>query len=64
MKNNIETKLILEAYRKGLFPMAESKYNAEIFWVDPEHRGVLMLDKVRIPRRFKKTLKKKFLKLR
>ena len=33
--------LLVQAYARGLFPMAESRESGEIFWVDPEIRGVL-----------------------
>lgn len=35
--------LLLHAYAAGVFPMAESRDSAEIFWVDPKRRGVFPL---------------------
>jgi leucyl/phenylalanyl-tRNA--protein transferase len=49
--------LLLRAYATGLFPMAESAEDPELFWVDPERRGVLPLDGFHIPRRLKKTIR-------
>ena len=49
--------LLLRAYATGLFPMAESAEDPELFWVDPERRGVLPLDGFHIPRRLKKTVR-------
>ena len=37
--------ILLRAYAAGIFPMAESAEDPELFWVDPERRGVLPLDK-------------------
>ena len=51
--------LLLRAYATGLFPMAESAEDPELFWVDPERRGVLPLDTLHIPRRLKKTLRQR-----
>ncbi len=51
--------LLLRAYATGLFPMAESAEDPELFWVDPERRGVLPLDTIHIPRRLKKTLRQR-----
>ena len=31
--------LLLRAYAAGIFPMADSAEDPEIFWVDPEWRG-------------------------
>ncbi|RWX03009.1 leucyl/phenylalanyl-tRNA--protein transferase, partial [Rhizobium leguminosarum] len=37
----ITPEILLRAYSIGLFPMAESADDPEIFWVEPELRGVL-----------------------
>jgi len=49
--------LLLRAYAAGVFPMAEHRDDTELFWVDPEHRGIIPLDTFHIPRRLKKTLR-------
>ncbi len=49
--------LLLRAYSAGLFPMAESADDPELFWVDPERRGILPLDGLHIPRRLKRTVR-------
>ncbi len=49
---------LLEAYRAGIFPMAERFDDPTIYLVDPEERGILPLDHFHIPRRLKKTLRK------
>ena len=49
--------LLLRAYATGLFPMAESADDPGLFWVDPEHRGVLPLDGLHVPRRLAKTVR-------
>jgi leucyl/phenylalanyl-tRNA--protein transferase len=51
--------LLLRAYATGLFPMAESAEDPELFWVDPERRGILPLETLHIPRRLKKTLRQR-----
>jgi leucyl/phenylalanyl-tRNA--protein transferase len=43
--------ILLRAYRAGIFPMAESAEAPELFWVDPERRGILPLDGFHLPRR-------------
>ncbi|WP_371224420.1 leucyl/phenylalanyl-tRNA--protein transferase [Roseovarius sp. 2305UL8-3] len=42
--------LLLRAYTSGIFPMAESRDDPELFWVDPRSRGILPLDKFHISR--------------
>lgn len=36
--------LLLKAYASGVFPMAESAADPEVFWVRPETRGIIPLD--------------------
>lgn len=50
-------KLLLEAYRHGLFPMAYSADSPYIQWVCPEERGQLSITDIHIPRRLKKTIR-------
>ncbi len=40
----IPTDLLLKAYASGVFPMAESATDPEVFWVRPEMRGIIPLD--------------------
>ncbi len=49
--------LLLRAYGVGLFPMAETAEDPELFWVDPDRRGVLPLDDFHVPRSLRKTLR-------
>ncbi len=50
--------LLLHAYASGVFPMAESRDDPEVFWVDPKRRGILPLDGFRISRSLAKTLRR------
>ncbi len=43
--------MLLRAYACGLFPMAESRDDPELFWVDPDMRGIIPLDRFHVPRR-------------
>lgn len=49
--------LLLRAYAAGIFPMAESGEDSELFWVDPVRRGILPLDGFHLPRRLARTLR-------
>jgi len=49
--------ILLRAYGVGLFPMAERHDDKALYWIDPEKRGILPLDRFRIPRRFRRTLR-------
>ena len=50
--------LLLRAYTIGLFPMAETAEDPELFWVDPERRGVIPLDDFHVPRSLRKTVRR------
>ena len=49
--------MLLRAYALGIFPMAERRGDDEIYWVDPERRGVLPLDEFHLPRRLARTIR-------
>ena len=48
--------LMLRAYRAGLFPMAETRRGDRLYWLDPEQRGVLPLDRFHLSRRLLRTV--------
>lgn len=48
--------LMLRAYRHGLFPMAETRRGDRLYWLDPEKRGILPLDRFHLPRRLRRTV--------
>jgi leucyl/phenylalanyl-tRNA--protein transferase len=49
--------LLLRAYAAGIFPMAESADDPELFWVDPVQRGILPLTQFHLPRRLGRTVR-------
>ncbi|MBY5457293.1 leucyl/phenylalanyl-tRNA--protein transferase [Rhizobium leguminosarum] len=60
----ITPEILLRAYSIGLFPMAESADDPEIFWVEPELRGVLPLDHFHVSKSLAKTVRKKSFEIR
>ena len=53
----ITPEILLRAYAVGLFPMAESRDDPTLFWVDPHSRGMLPLDKFHLPKRLRRALR-------
>ena len=53
----IPTDLLLKAYASGVFPMAESAGDPEVFWVRPETRGIIPLDGFHVSRRLARTVR-------
>ena len=41
----IPSDLLLTAYRSGIFPMADSREDPEIFWIEPKKRAILPLER-------------------
>jgi leucyl/phenylalanyl-tRNA--protein transferase len=53
----LTSELLLRAYATGIFPMAQSRRDRELYWIDPEWRGILPLDRFHVPRRLRRTLR-------
>jgi leucyl/phenylalanyl-tRNA---protein transferase len=54
---DITPQVLLKAYSCGIFPMAESADDTALYWIEPQHRGVIPLDRFRIPRRLARTIR-------
>jgi len=48
---------LIRAYSIGIFPMAETAEDPELFWVEPEKRGILPLDGFHLSRRLARTVR-------
>lgn len=49
--------MVLYAYSIGVFPMANQEENNEIYWVEPEFRGIIPLDEFKVSKSLKQTLR-------
>src|SRR5207247_4066689 len=45
------------AYAVGTFPMAESAEDQALYWIEPERRGILPLERFHVPARLARTLR-------
>ncbi len=54
----IDPELLLLAYRSGIFPMADSRDDPDIFWVEPQRRAILPLDGFVCSRSLARTLRR------
>lgn len=57
-QEGLPAELLLRAYAAGIFPMAESHDDPQVFWVDPKQRGVLPLDGFHISKSLRKVLRR------
>jgi leucyl/phenylalanyl-tRNA--protein transferase len=53
----ITPQVLLKAYACGIFPMAESAEDNALYWIEPERRGILPLDRVHVPKRLARTIR-------
>ncbi|RMF07572.1 MAG: leucyl/phenylalanyl-tRNA--protein transferase [Alphaproteobacteria bacterium] len=56
--SRITPELVLHAYTQGMFPMAESGEARDVFWVDPERRGILPLDAFHVSRKLRRLVRR------
>ena len=49
---------LLSAYRSGLFPMGEARDSPEIYWVNPDFRGIIPLTQAAPARSLRRALRK------
>lgn len=48
---------LLTAYGSGIFPMAEERDDEDVFWVDPERRGIFPLEAFKVSHRLARSLR-------
>ncbi|MFL6733674.1 MAG: leucyl/phenylalanyl-tRNA--protein transferase [Sphingomicrobium sp.] len=55
--NPLDPRLVLQGYAAGIFPMADSRDAADLFWVEPRSRAVIPLDQFHCSRSLRRTLR-------
>src|SRR5262249_10770314 len=53
----ITPEVLLKAYACGVFPMAESAEDPALYWIEPEMRGIIPLDRFHVPSRLARTVR-------
>jgi leucyl/phenylalanyl-tRNA--protein transferase len=53
----ITPEVLLKAYACGIFPMAESAEDPALYWIEPEKRGIIPLDRFHISSRLARTVR-------
>lgn len=51
--------VLLRAYAAGIFPMAESAEDTALYWVEPEERGIIPLDGLRVSSSLRKRVRQR-----
>ena len=60
----ITPQVLLKAYSAGIFPMAESANDPALYWIEPDERGVIPLDKFHISASLRKVVRKQMFEIR
>jgi len=55
--SRLDPRLLLQGYATGIFPMADSRDAAELFWVEPRNRAILPLDGFHLSHSLRRTLR-------
>lgn len=55
--SRLDPRLLLQGYAAGIFPMADSRDAAELFWVEPRSRAIIPLDEFHLSRSLKRTIR-------
>jgi leucyl/phenylalanyl-tRNA--protein transferase len=60
----ITPQILLRAYAAGIFPMAESAEDNALYWVEPEERGIIPLDGLKVSYSLRKSVRKRLFDVR
>jgi leucyl/phenylalanyl-tRNA--protein transferase len=53
----ITPEVLLKAYACGIFPMAETAEDLSLYWIEPDHRGIIPLNRFHVPARLARTVR-------
>lgn len=62
--STITPQILLRAYAAGIFPMAESAEDNALYWVEPEERGIIPLDGLKVSYSLRKAVRKRLFDVR
>src|SRR5262245_26232273 len=60
----ITPQVLLKAYSCGIFPMAENADDPQLYWIEPQSRGILPLESIHVPKRLVRTLRQQIFEVR
>ena len=60
----ITPQILLRAYSAGIFPMAESAEDNALYWVEPDERGIIPLNGLKISHSLRKCVRRRVFEIR
>src|SRR5205814_4503177 len=55
--SRLDPRSLLQGYATSIFPMADSRDAADLFWVEPRNRAIIPLDRFHLSRSLRRTLR-------
>src|ERR1700736_1775968 len=55
--SRLDPRLLLQGYATGIFPMADSRSAAELFWVEPRNRAIIPINRFHLSHSLRRTLR-------
>lgn len=62
--SSITPQILLRAYAAGIFPMAESAEDNALYWVEPEERGIIPLEGLKVSHSLRKSVRRRIFEVR
>jgi leucyl/phenylalanyl-tRNA--protein transferase len=62
--STITPQILLRAYAAGIFPMAESAEDNALYWVEPDERGIIPLDGLKISHSLRKSVRRRLFEVK
>jgi leucyl/phenylalanyl-tRNA---protein transferase len=53
----ITPQVLLKAYACGIFPMAENAHDSALYWIEPQQRGLLPIQDLKVHKRLARTIR-------
>lgn len=63
-RHRLTPELVIQGYSLGVFPMARHRDAVDVQWISPMIRGILPLDGFHVPRRLKRTIRRRPFRIR
>ncbi|MEL7188975.1 MAG: leucyl/phenylalanyl-tRNA--protein transferase [Pseudomonadota bacterium] len=57
LRSPIPVETLLLAYRSGIFPMADTREDQDVFWVEPRDRAIIPLERLHVSKSLRKVLR-------
>ena len=58
-KENLNSELIIQIYKNGIFPMAKNRFDDKIYFVNPKKRAILPIKDFHVSKSFSRFIKRK-----